>query len=248
MGRLGDGLVPGDPVGNIDIILIALVAIFLVLRLRSVLGRRTGNERPPQQQDPFAPPPPAAPPQFPAPDTRRDGGNVVTLPRQPDRPASAEGGAPIQVLPEAADGVGRIRVADPSFDPIGFARGARHAFEMIVGSFAKGDVATLRNLLDGATFGAFESAIRDRVSKQQTLETNLIGFLSSDIVAAAMDGTRAEVTVRFVTEQINVTRNADGLAVDGNPNTVERVTDLWTFARDTKSDDPNWLLVRTASE
>ncbi|MCW5746536.1 MAG: Tim44/TimA family putative adaptor protein, partial [Alphaproteobacteria bacterium] len=77
---------------------------------------------------------------------------------------------------------------------------------------------------------------------------NLIGFLSSDIVAAEMDGSRALVTVRFVTEQINVTRDVDGLAVDGNPNTVERVTDLWTFARDTRSSDPNWLLVRTATE
>ena len=233
--------------GNIDIILIALVAIFLVLRLRSVLGRRTGNERPPSQQDPFTPPP-AAPPPFQTPEPRRDGGNVVTLPRQPERPIPTEGGAPIQVAPEAADGVTRIRAADPSFDPIGFAKGGRQAFEMIVGSFAKGDAATLRNLLDGPTFAAFDSAIRERMSKQQTLETNLIGFLSSDIVAAQMEGSRALVTVRFVTEQINVTRNADGLAVDGNPNTVERVTDLWTFARDTRSNDPNWQLVRTASE
>ena len=119
---------------------------------------------------------------------------------------------------------------------------------MIVGAFAKGDAATLRNLLDGPTFGAFDSAMRERMAKQQTLETNLIGFLSSDIVATQMEGSRALVTVRFATEQINVTRNADGLAVEGNPNTVERVTDLWTFARDTRSDDPNWLLVRTASE
>ncbi len=234
--------------GNIDIILIALVAIFLVLRLRSVLGRRTGNERPPSQQDPFAPPPPAPPPPYQAPDARREGGNVVTLPRQPDRAAPAEGGAPIQVAPEAVDGVNRIRAADRTFDPIGFAKGGRQAFEMIVGSFAKGDAATLRNLLDGPTFTAFESAMRERMAKQQTLETNLIGFLSSDVVAAEMEGTRALVTIRFVTEQINVTRNVDGLAVDGNPNTVERVTDLWTFARETRSEDPNWLLVRTASE
>lgn len=230
--------------GNIDIILIALVAIFLVLRLRSVLGRRTGNERPPTQ-DPFTPP--SAPPQFPTNEPRRDGGNVITMPRQPERPA-AGGAAPVEVAAAAADGVARIRAADPSFDPAGFGRGARGAFEMIVGAFARGDVVTLRTLLDGSTYASFEAAIREREARRQTLETNLIGFLSSDIVDARMEGSRALVTVRFVTEQINVTRDSDGLAVDGNPNSVERVTDLWTFARDTQSDDPNWLLVRTASE
>lgn len=232
--------------GNIDIILIALVAIFLVLRLRSVLGRRTGNERPPAQ-DPFAPPP-AAPPPVPNAEPRRDGGNVLNLPRPQDRAGAAQGGAPVDVAAAAQDGVARIRAADPSFDPVGFGRGARGAFEMIVGAFAKGDAATLRGLLDEPTFNSFDGAIRDRLARQHKLETNLIGFLSSDIVAAAMDGSRALVTVRFVTEQINVTRDADGLAIDGNPNTVERVTDLWTFARDTGSSDPNWLLVRTASE
>lgn len=234
--------------GNIDIILIALVAVFLVLRLRSVLGRRTGNERPPsQQQDPFTPPPPPAPP-FPTGEPRRDNGNVVTMPRQPDRPAATAGGTPVTVAAAAATGVGLIRSADATFDPIGFGGGARGAFEMIVGAFAKGDVAALRTLLDDATFGSFESAIRDRQSRQQTLETNLVGFLSTEIVNAEMEGSRALVSVRFVTEQINVTRDVDGLAVDGNPNAVERVTDLWTFARDTRSNDPNWLLVRTASE
>lgn len=231
--------------GNIDIILIALVAVFLVLRLRSVLGRRTGNERPPTQ-DPFTPQPPAPPP-FPAPEQRRDG-NVVAMPRQPDRPAPTAGGAPITVAPAANDGVARIRAADSSFDPVGFGHGARGAFEMIVGAFAKGDTAALRPLLDDTTFASFDAAIRERQSQNQTLETTLIGFLSSDIIGAEMEGSRALVTVRFVTEQINVTRNADGLAVDGNPNTVDRATDTWTFARDTRSDSPDWFLVRTESE
>jgi predicted lipid-binding transport protein (Tim44 family) len=229
-------------VGNIDIILIALVAVFLVLRLRSVLGRRTGNERPPTQ-DPFTPPPPP----FPTSEPRRDGGNVVTMPRS-EPPPAANGAAPVDVASAASDGVNRIRAADPTFDPIGFARGARGAFEMIVGAFAKGDAASLRTLLDGPTFNSFESALRERQGRRHTLETNLIGFVSSDIVNAEMEGSRALVTVRFVTEQINVTRDPDGLAVEGNPNTVDRVTDLWTFARDTRSNDPNWLLVRTASE
>ncbi|QQS15098.1 MAG: Tim44 domain-containing protein [Rhodospirillales bacterium] len=227
-----------------DIILIALVAVFLVLRLRSVLGRRTGNERPPAQ-DPFAPPP-AAPVE-----PRRDGGNVVDLPgAAPPPPAAgtAGPGGPVLVSATATSGVAAVRAVDPGFDPVGFGRGARGAFEMIVGAFAKGDSASLRPLLDAATFASFDAAIRDRAAQKRTLETTLIGFDSTEIVGVELRDSQAMVTVRFVTEQINVTRDADGLAVDGNPNTVEKVIDLWTFARDTRSDDPNWQLVRTATE
>lgn len=227
---------------HIEIILIALVAVFLVLRLRSVLGRRTGNERPPTQ-DPFAPP-------APTPEARRDNGNVVQLPRSGNEPLppSPRSAGQARIAPAAAAGVEAIRNADRSFDPHGFAGGARAAFEMIVGAFAKGDLATLRPLLDDATYASFEAAVKDRSSQGRVLETSLIGFDSTELVRAELRGTVAHVTMRFVTEQINVTRGADGLVVDGNPNTVDRVTDVWTFARDTRSDNPNWLLVGTDSE
>lgn len=226
---------------HIEIILIALVAVFLVLRLRSVLGRRTGNERPPTQ-DPFAP-------QAPTPEARRDNGNVVQLPRpngEPLPPPRTSGQGRID--PAAVAGVEAIRKADRSFDAQGFAGGARSAFEMIVGAFAKGDLATLRPLLDDATYASFETAVKDRQAQGRVLETSLIGFDSAELVRAELRGSTAQVTMRFVTEQINVTRGADGLVVDGNPNAVERVTDLWTFARDTRSDNPNWLLVGTDTE
>jgi len=228
---------------HIEIILIALVAVFLVLRLRSVLGRRTGNERPPAQ-DPFTPP------ATPAPEARRDNGNVVQLPRPNSEPLPApqRAGGQARVAPAATSGVDAIRSADRGFDAQGFAGGARAAFEMIVGAFAKGDLATLRPLLDDAIYRSFETAVKDRQSKSQVLETSLIGFDATELVRAEMRGSVAHVTMRFVTEQINVTRGADGLVVDGNPNTVERVTDLWTFARDTRSDNPNWLLVNTDTE
>lgn len=228
---------------HIEIILIALVAVFLVLRLRSVLGRRTGNERPPAQ-DPFTPP------ATPAPEARRDNGNVVQLPRPTNEPLAPpqRAAGQVRIAPAAASGVEAIQNADRNFDPQGFAGGARAAFEMIVGAFAKGDLAALRPLLDDATYGSFEAAVKDRQSKSQVLETSLIGFDATELVRAELRGSVAHVTMRFVTEQINVTRGADGLVAEGNPNAVERVTDLWTFARDTRSDNPNWLLVNTDTE
>ena len=94
----------------------------------------------------------------------------------------------------------------------------------------------------------FEAAIRGRVERKEKAETTLIGFEASDVAAAELQGTNASVTVRFVSEQINVLRNADGQIIDGNPNEVQKVIDLWTFRRDTKSSDPNWLLIKTESE
>ncbi|GEP62005.1 Tim44/TimA family putative adaptor protein [Reyranella soli] len=239
---------------NYDIILIGLVAVFLILRLRSVLGKRTGNERPPAR-DPFTPPaPPTATPRVGDTPANQGNDNVVPLPTanapapRPSLATSGPGGIRATVMPTAATGVAAIRAADPSFEPIGFTGGARAAFTAIVEAFAKGDTATLRPLLDGPTFASFEAAIRGRIERKEKAETTLIGFEASDIAAAELQGTNASVTVRFVSEQINVLRNADSQIVDGNPNEVQKVIDLWTFRRDTKSSDPNWLLIKTESE
>jgi predicted lipid-binding transport protein (Tim44 family) len=241
---------------NYDIILIGLVAVFLILRLRSVLGKRTGSERPPAR-DPFTPPAPptAAPRVGDAPSGGQSGNdNIVPLPTAsapPPRPSPATtgpGGIRATVLPTASPGVAAIRAADPSFEPTGFSAGARAAFTTIVEAFARGDTAVLRPLLDGPTYASFEAAIRGRAERKEKAETTLIGFEASDVAAAELQGTTATVTVRFVSEQINVVRNADGQIIDGNPNEVQKVIDLWTFRRDTKSSDPNWLLVKTESE
>ena len=241
---------------NYDIILIGLVAVFLILRLRSVLGKRTGNERPPAR-DPFTPPAPPSSPQprnGDAPGSASRPDNVVPLPTanapapRPPSAVTGPGGIRATVLPTASAGVAAVRGADLSFDPMGFCTGARAAFTAIVEAFARGDVATLRPLLDDATFSSFEGAIRGRAERGEKAETTLIGFEASDIAAAELQGTVALVTVRFVSEQINVLRNADGQIADGNPNEVQKVVDLWTFRRDTKSSDPNWLLTKTESE
>ncbi|MFZ5782013.1 MAG: Tim44/TimA family putative adaptor protein [Pseudomonadota bacterium] len=236
---------------NYDIILIGLVAVFLILRLRSVLGKRTGNERPPAR-DPFASPPPRVGDQPASGQSGND--NVVALPSanntaaRPSLSSTGPGGIRATVLPPAVSGVTAIRAADPSFDPLSFTAGARAAFTTIVEAFAKGDTSALRPLLDGPTFASFDAAIRGRMERKEKAETTLIGFEASDISGAELDGTFASVTVRFVSEQINVVRNVESQIVDGNPNEVQKVVDLWTFRRDVKSSDPNWLLVKTESE
>jgi predicted lipid-binding transport protein (Tim44 family) len=241
---------------NYDIILIGLVAVFLILRLRAVLGKRTGSERPPGRE-PFTPPPPPAgnTPRLGDAPAQAGSDNVVPLPSAgapaPQRPSlsvNAPGGIRSTVLPAATAGVGAIRAADPSFDPLGFTAGAQAAFTTIVEAFAKGDTQALRPLLDGPTFSSFDGAIRGRNERREKAETTLIGFEASDVAAAEMQGSTAQVTVRFVSEQINVVRNAEGQIAEGNPNEVQKVVDLWTFRRDTKSSDPNWQLVKTESE
>ena len=214
-----------------DIILFAMVAGFLVLRLRSVLGRRTGNER---RRDLF--PRRAAP---------ASSDNVATLVEPEKRSARpADDGAPSDAV---AEGLGRLRRADPSFDPSHFIEGARTAFEMIVAAFAQGDKAVLRPLLSEEVFQQFAAAIDERVAAKETLETHIDKLEAVDLIEAELVGRTAQLTLKLVSRQINVTRAMDGSIVDGDPvNPVEK-TDYWTFARDIRSADPNWVLIATSS-
>ncbi|MFM9844129.1 MAG: Tim44/TimA family putative adaptor protein [Dongiaceae bacterium] len=226
---------------GLDIIILAAIALFVVVRLYKVLGQRTGQERP---HDPFAP--------RPAEDARPD--KVISLPdrgRRPEvpadlavRPADGSKSAP---APALLPGLASIHTADPSFDPDSFLGGVRAAFEMIVGAFAAGDTATLRPLLNDEVFENFKRAIDTRTAANETLQTTLVGIRSTDIIEAELQGRVAEITVTIVSEQINVTRNAEGQVVDGDPVKVEPVTDIWTFARQVRARDPNWVLVATRS-
>ena len=228
----------GDGIQFLDIILFAAVAAFLVLRLRGVLGRRNGNEQTPKY-DPFR--------KRNAEETGEE--KVIAL---PDRKASAE----TQDAGKAAEGaeagtlehgLTQIQLADRNFEPEGFIGGAKVAFEMIVTAFAGGDTKTLRPLLSNDVFEDFSGAIKSRLDNQETLESTLVGISEAEIIEAELQGKTAFVTVKFVSEQINVTRNAAGDVVDGNPGGVSTVTDIWTFARNTRSRDPNWTLVATGS-
>jgi predicted lipid-binding transport protein (Tim44 family) len=220
----------GDGYQFIDIIVFAVIAGLLILRLRSVLGRRTGTE---QRREPFPPPASETPVE-----------KVVTLPprgRVAPPAAAPEAPAPLAL------GLARLRDADKSFDEKSFLAGARAAFEIIVNAFAKGDTAALQPLLSPDVFTSFANAIRTRQAQHETLTTNLLSIKAVEIAEAAVDGDMAHVTVKFVSDQTHVTRAADGSVVEGNPDQVEEKTDLWTFARPVRSRDPNWTLVATHS-
>jgi predicted lipid-binding transport protein (Tim44 family) len=227
----------GEGFQYFDILLFAMVAAFLVLQLRRVLGRRTGTERP---RDPLAG----------RLGVKRDASpvdpadNVVAL---PDRAKAAEEPGAPSTPQTVASGLDEIRNADPQFNVDVFLGGARAAFELIVHAFANGDTASLRPLLSDEVYEQFTDAINHRVAEHETHETNLVSIKSADVEEAELNGRTAFVTVKFVSDQINVTRAADGHVVDGDADRVVEKTDFWTFARNTRSQDPNWLLVATRS-
>jgi predicted lipid-binding transport protein (Tim44 family) len=213
-----------------DIILFAMVAGFLVLRLRSVLGRRTGNER---RRELFVRRTRPAPEKAP------------TL-IEPS-PSAAPTAAAAPRADAVAEGLNQIHRADPSLDASQFLEGARTAFEMIVTAFAIADKAALRPLLSDEVFQQFATAIDERAAAKETLETRILRLDSADMVEAELLGRNAQVTVKLTSQQINVTRAMDGSIVDGDPEHPTEKTDHWTFARDTRSTDPNWVLVATSS-
>jgi predicted lipid-binding transport protein (Tim44 family) len=220
----------GDLPHYFDIILFAMVAAFLVLRLRSVLGRRTGNER---RRELLRGPAPT-------------GDKVVTLGPRPNLAAvvPAAGAAPAGTV---AGGLAQIAAADSGFDAKQFLDGARAAFEWILGAFAAGDKTKLRALLSDEVYKPFAEAIEEREAAGETLETRVSKLGDIDISDAGVEDGVARVTVKLVSEQIHVLRAHDGSVVDGDPQNPVEKTDFWTFSRDTRSSDPNWLLVATGS-
>lgn len=233
----------------LDIIFFALVAVFLVLRLRSVLGRRTGNERRPPEGGWTSAPPPAENSSRPTP---APGDNVVDLAsaRKPpanifDTAAPAPSPDPAAAATPRSSGLAAIIAADPDFSEAEFLSGARMAFEMIIAAYANGDKKTLRPLLADQVYASFAGAIDARARASEELTTELMGIRSVQVVDARLVGTFAHVTVRFATEQINVVKTLEGRVVDGDPSRIVDVVDDWTFQRDTRTRDPNWQLAGT---
>ena len=232
-----------DGFAFIDIIILAAVAAFLVLKLRSVLGKRTGHDER-RGHDPFQ--------------KRGDKGDedkVVTLPNRSK--GGEEAAAPSDLddggqEPQEDEGalaasLASIGLADRTFDPEGFKGGARAAFEIIVTAFAEGNRKELRPLLADEVYDNFVGAIEAREERGETLETALVGIDEAEIIEATLDQKIAYVTVKFISEQVNVHRGADGEELDETSSQASRITDIWTFARNTRSRDPNWSLVATSS-
>ncbi|MCS0502517.1 Tim44/TimA family putative adaptor protein [Ancylobacter mangrovi] len=235
---------------DIYTIIFLALAVFIFIRLRSVLGQRTGRERPPY--DPYSRRDPAKAPA---------GGSdkVVNFPGAAEAPAIpepvepadpneprparwtgvAEEGSPV------ATGLDAIAVQERGFDAQHFITGARAAYEMIVVAFAKGDRAALKDLLAREVFEGFSSAIAEREQRGEKMETHFVGLEKADIVEAQVKGRSAQITVRFLSQLISVTRNRAGDVIDGDAEQVVDVKDVWTFARDLGARDPNWKLVAT---
>jgi predicted lipid-binding transport protein (Tim44 family) len=228
---------------DIYTIIFLALAVFIFLRLRSVLGQRTGSERPPYDRA-------ARNVVQGAPDNKVipvPGSVIEQAPLAPNADVAAsadrwkgvaEPGTPL------AQGLDAVAVIDSSFDPKHFLSGARSAYEMIVQAFANGDRRALKDLLSTEVYESFESAIKDRERQERKTETR---FVSIELVGAEARDRTAQLTVRFVSQMISVTRDKAGAIVDGNPDKVTDITDVWTFARDVTSRDPNWKLVGTGS-
>ena len=234
---------------DIYTLLFLVLAVVIFIRLRNVLGRRTGNERPPY--DPYT-----------TPDAKRAGTReasepVVALPRgRASRgPVGAQGPSNEDIEAKLGrhatkdsplgQSLTALMRADPGFDPGQFLDGAKGAYEMIVMAFAEGDEASLKQLLGDDVFEGFSRAIREREARGEKVESSLVGIDKADIIESEVKNRTAYVTVKFVSELISVTRDSDGEVVEGDPKKVREVTDIWTFSRETASRNPNWKLVAT---
>jgi predicted lipid-binding transport protein (Tim44 family) len=227
---------------DITTIIFALLAAFVVWKLRSVLGTKTGHERPPQDR------------------TRPEGldrtkseGNVIRLPGAAndaganaaanmgaDRWAPfASAGTPV------ATGFDQILVLDATFRPGEFVEGAKGAYEMIIGAFAAGDRPTLQGLLAKDVYDSFAAAVSDRESRGETIQTTFVSFDKAEFVDAHVRGKTANVTMKFQSKLITATKDKNGVVIDGSTDKVVDMTDIWTFARDLTLRDPNWKLVAT---
>ncbi len=220
----------GEGFAFFDIIIFAMLAGYLVFQLRRVLGKRTGHER--RRENPFAR----------KAEGTAENDNVVALPDRSARDGPAE--APAGPDP-GLDGLSQLKAMDPEFDDREFLRGAKAAFEWIVAAFARGDREALRGLLGPSLAESFESALDEREKAGEKWETTVSTIKSASMGDVSVEGTTATVIVEFVTDQVKVVRDADGAVVEGDPDRIETLTDIWVFARDVRSDDPNWLLVGT---
>ncbi|HVK92923.1 MAG TPA: Tim44/TimA family putative adaptor protein [Mycoplana sp.] len=232
--------------GSFDFVTIffLVAAVVIFLQLRNVLGRRTGNEKPPF--DPYS--------RRESADTlpKPDGGKVVTLPRRDGSDGEEGAYAEVDALVTAGkplnQSLRRVVDSDSSFNPKEFVNGAKLAYEMIVVAFADGDRKTLKNLLSRDVYEGFDAAISEREGKGEVVKSNFVGIEKADILSAEVKDQEINITIRIVSQLISATYDKAGNLIDGDAESVAEVNDVWTFARDVRSRDPNWKLIATESE
>lgn len=212
----------------LSLLVLAGIAIFLILRLRSVLGTREGFEKPPVRPGP------------PQSDPRRD---FEVIEGGPDNDIIDH----VENDSEAAKALAAMKLAEPGFNVREFLQGARGAYEMILMAFEKGDVATLRDFLADDVLETFETVIEQREAQGLRIDAEFVGIRELALQGATFDrgSNEAEITVRFVGELTSVVRNSDGEIVEGDASEIKRQRDVWTFARTMGADNPNWVLVAT---
>lgn len=229
---------------DITTIIFALLAAFVVWKLRSVLGTRTGHERPPNER-------PGRPERA---EEGRPEGKVIRLPGAAndvggageDVRGGAERWAPYAAAGSgAAQGFDQIAALDPGFQPGEFIEGAKAAYEMIIGAFAAGDRQTLRGLLAKDVYDSFSAAISEREARGEVVETTFVSMDKAEYSDVQMRGKTANISVRFQSKLISATRDRNGVVTEGSPDKVVDVVDIWTFSRDVTSRDPNWRLAAT---
>lgn len=233
-----------DEFFDLPTLIVIAVAVFVLFRLRSVLGTRTGTERPPLER------------RKPADTTATDDTVVPIRPRGAGNPElndelrSRKVEAEIEQFAKGnedlANGFKAVVEADPTFTPKSFLDGAKQAYEMIVTAFATGDRVTLKNLLEKDVFDGFQRAIADREAAGQKVDFTFVGLPKVEYSDAEYDKKNVNVTVRFHAEVVSATRDKDGNLVEGNADQVQTIADEWTFQRNPKSRDPNWKVVTTS--
>ncbi|MGV6804795.1 MAG: Tim44/TimA family putative adaptor protein [Ruegeria sp.] len=212
----------------IQLLVLAGIAIFLILRLKSVLGTREGFEKPPVQQQPESA------------KSRRD---FEVIDGGPDRDITDH----VPEDSEIAQTLAAMKRVEPSFSVSEFLQGARGAYELIVMGFERGNLNEIQPFLSEEVFDSFVSVVSAREDQGLTIEAEFVGVRETSLADAHFDkdSNRAEITVRLVGELTSVVRDRGGDIIEGTPNTIKRQKDSWTFAREMGSDDPNWLLVAT---
>lgn len=216
-----------------EILFFAFLTGYMIFRLWTILGKRTGFEAPP-----------------PSPQPEKDADNVLALPVRLKQKSGLPEDAPSspELKPSLEEGLKKIQAADPEFRLEPFLNGAVTAFEMIVEAFAAGDKNTLKPLLSPSVFKSFSGALQDRQEAQQTVETKIVNLRDPEVISMDIKGKQEQITLKFVSEQITVTKDAEGKILD-NPARLSLVmNDIWTFSRPIGSANPNWVLVATRIE